>query len=377
MSGFSSSVYAYVGEFNTAKHRATIVSWLSASTGITAIIQPLLAWWILSYEWSFEMYSGFYFKPWRLLMIVFMLQGIVAMFWLFFRLPESPKYFLSRNENAKALEVMRWMYEVNHGRNVSQKFTVHELVSEKSDETTLNRGILASLIEQTLPLLRPPHLLHFLTCSFLHFGTFAIGGGMALFVPDVLNKFAKSEIDNRTLTICESMTNQTHSSVDDDGSRSTCDDSIDTSVFINSSLIGVAYFLGFVMISLTMKPLGRRMIFGFTLLASSLSGIFLPMTSSKYLILILCCLFIVLAGINVSTINGAACDLFPTHLRAMAVCVTMLFGRLGSVSSVNFIGAMIDEKCEITFYLYAGLMFICFLVSFIVPDSQRGDYVNR
>lgn len=306
-------------------------------------------------------------------MIVFMLQGIVAMFWLFFRLPESPKYFLSRNENAKALEVMRWMYGVNHGRNFSQTFTVDELISEKSDETTLNRGIFKSLCEQTLPLLRPPHLLHFLTCSFLHFGTFAIGGGMALFLPDVLNKFAKSEIDNRTVTICESMTNQTHSM---DVSRSTCDDSIDTSVFINSSLIGVAYTLGFVMISLTMKPLGRRILFGLTLLASSLSGIFLPMTSSKYLILVLCCFFIVLAGINVSTINSAVCDLFPTHLRAMTVCVTMLFGRLGSVSSVNFIGAMIDENCEITFYLYAGLMFVCFLVSFIVPDSRR-DYVKR
>jgi MFS transporter, VNT family, synaptic vesicle glycoprotein 2 len=206
----------------------------------------------------------------------------------------------------------------------------------------------------------------------LHFGTFAIGGGMALFLPDVLNRIAKAKDEqDGELTICEAVQSSHDTSNSTDVSSLTCDDSVNTSVFVDSAIIGFAYLVGFILISVTIKPFGRRKLFIFTLLASSISGFLLPLTSSQYLILTFYCLFMLFAGVNVSTINSAACDLFPTHLRAMAVCMSMLFGRLGSVASSNFIGFMIDKNCELTYYLYAGLMFICFLASFIIPDSKK------
>jgi Sugar (and other) transporter len=136
VSGFAASVYAYVGEFNTDKNRGTIISWLSCGVGFAAIIQPLLAWWILSYEWSFELYDGYFFRPWRLLMLVYISPGVIGILWLLFRLPESPKYYLAHNEKEKALEVMRWMYRVNKGAKSLENFTVDELVMERSAEVT-------------------------------------------------------------------------------------------------------------------------------------------------------------------------------------------------------------------------------------------------
>ena len=41
-----------------------------------------------------------------------------------------------------------------------------------------------------------------------------------------------------------------------------CDDSVDPSVFIDSAYIGVAILLSFIILSLIIKPLGRRPIFG-------------------------------------------------------------------------------------------------------------------
>lgn len=50
-----------------------------------------------------------------------------------------------------------------------------------------------SLGEQTVPLFKPPYVLYFFACSLLHFGTFSVAGGMALFLPDILNRLSKAQ----------------------------------------------------------------------------------------------------------------------------------------------------------------------------------------
>lgn len=46
--------------------------------------------------------------------------------------------------------------------------------------------------EQTLPLLKPPYLMFFVICCCLQYGIFTIAGGLALFLPDILNKIANA-----------------------------------------------------------------------------------------------------------------------------------------------------------------------------------------
>ena len=105
----------------------------------------------------------------------------------------------------------------------------------------------------------------------------------------------------------------------------------------------------------------------FTLFTSFLCGILLAWVDTPFLIVGCFCFFILFCGINVSVINGAAVNLFPTHLRAMAVCVSMLFGRLGSALSSILIGYLLERNCELTFYIYAGVALLCFFMSFILP----------
>lgn len=68
-----------------------------------------------------------------------------------------------------------------------------------------SKAITASLVDQTFPIFKPPYLLKFIACSLMHFGTFAIGGGMGSFLPDTLNRLQKSrELDSSSdLRICE------------------------------------------------------------------------------------------------------------------------------------------------------------------------------
>jgi VNT family MFS transporter (synaptic vesicle glycoprotein 2) len=52
-----------------------------------------------------------------------------------------------------------------------------------------------------------------------------------------------------------------------------------------------------------------------TFIISSISGFILPFISIHYLTVACFCSFIMFAGLNVSLVNGAACDIFPVNLR--------------------------------------------------------------
>lgn len=61
-----------------------------------------------------------------------------------------------------------------------------------------------SMANQILPLCKPPFARYFFACCFLHFGTFSVAGGMALFLPETLNRLsiAKAE-QSGDLQICD------------------------------------------------------------------------------------------------------------------------------------------------------------------------------
>lgn len=95
-----------------------------------------------------------------------------------------------------------------------------------------------------------------------------------------------------------------------------------------------------------------------------------------YLALLLC-------GLSVTVVNAATVDLVPTHLRytlyirlykkelnlifviskkknnrAMAVCISLMMGRLGSTVGSNVVGLLLDNYCRLAFIL-SGSLLIC------------------
>lgn len=72
------------------------------------------AMWILAYDWSFELYSGYLFRPWRLLMVVYTSPGIIAALWIL-NFKESPRFLVMKNRLDKAADVLKWINKVNRG----------------------------------------------------------------------------------------------------------------------------------------------------------------------------------------------------------------------------------------------------------------------
>lgn len=90
----------------------------------------MLAFWILSYDWSFELYSGFSFKPWRLLLLTYTIPGIIGAL-ILLSLRPSPKFLLSIKREKEALAVVKWMYQEN--KKCDAKFNIGRIISEESD----------------------------------------------------------------------------------------------------------------------------------------------------------------------------------------------------------------------------------------------------
>lgn len=58
----------------------------------------------------------FYFKSWNLFVALCALPSIMLGLWLF-AFPESPKFLLECGETEAALEVFKWIYSQNTGKD--------------------------------------------------------------------------------------------------------------------------------------------------------------------------------------------------------------------------------------------------------------------
>lgn len=55
----------------------------------------------------------------------------------------------------------------------------------------------------------------------------------------------------------------------------------------------------------------------------------------------------------------------------MAVCVAMMFGRLGTTISTNVLGLTLESNCEALFYSFSGICAFCCILSFVLPIPKK------
>lgn len=63
-----------------------------------------------------------------------------------------------------------------------------------------------------------------------------------------------------------------------------------------------------------------------------------------------------LSCVATSVVSAATIDYYPTSNRAMAISISLMFGRLGSVVGSNMVAFLLDDYCESTFYLSGSVL---------------------
>lgn len=366
----SATIYAYLGEFTKTERRTMMISFASVAVGLSSISVGTLGWIFLSFNWRLNLLDLVEFRPWRLLLILYSLPGAIGAVWMMF-LPESPKFYLSQGQDDKALGVLQRMYLENHRGCTLDDFAVKRITPEVNADLVRPKGFLAvmgNMWQQTVPLLRRPNLLYFAVCCALQFGMFFVSAGMGLWYPEIVNRVTSAN-QSIPATICEVLQG-VHSSDEDfvEYVEKECDDRMTQDVFVYVIVLGSIYTFMYLAVSTLLQKIKRGHILFFNLFTSGVCGVLLAYVNDPYFVLLCFCAFMVFAGSSISLVNGAAVSLFPTHVRAMAVCLSLMMGRLGSVAGTNLIGLIMEENCTLTFTVFAGCSLLGAVLTLVLPS---------
>ncbi|XP_059609947.1 synaptic vesicle glycoprotein 2B [Phlebotomus argentipes] len=368
ISGPSAAIYAYLGEFNCNRYRDSVISFTSTSIGLSAVFVAGLAWILLPQTWAFEIYEGFFFRPWRLQLIINTLPGILAGV-LIGILPESPKFLASQGKTEEALAVVKWIHAKNSGTEATQ-LRISEISSEAQTKGG-DLGCLKSLLNQMKPLVSSTYVLNFIIFCSLQFGVFYTCAGVGLWFPDIVNRVLQKAGDD-SLTLCQTLDfkpNATSFELLED----TCDDSIGTDTFMYNMLYGLLYITGYIILGFLVKLFGRRILLVSVLGGSAAIGLALIWVTSRTLVVFFLSLHLMFAGVSISVINSSVVAVFPTHLRATAVCITLMFGRLATFTGSNIIGHLFDINCQLTFLTSVGMMMVCATISLFIQVKKQSS----
>lgn len=55
----------------------------------------------------------------------------------------------------------------------------------------------------------------------------------------------------------------------------------------------------------------------------------------------------------------------------MAVCISLMLGRIGSVSGSYVMGALIETHCELAFYTSSFALILAGCLGFLMPKTQE------
>ncbi|XP_050069521.1 synaptic vesicle glycoprotein 2A [Anopheles maculipalpis] len=377
----SATIFAYLGEFFKTASRTLVITYASVAVGLSAIFTATTGWYVLSFVWSLEIPgTELVLKPWRVLFFVYTLPTLIGALWLMI-LPESPKFYLSRGRESEAFTVLLRLYMENHPHATVEDFPVRHITPEagQKDRSATPKGsgglwhVANSVWNQTVPLFQRPNLTNFTICCVVQFGLFVVSAGMGLWFPDIINRLTASNVLDAT--VCEALDVSMQVDFSDelmediqlvDGVE--CIDTINERVFIYAIALGGLYTVLYLAMSVLMRMLGRKCLVAFNLFFSGFSGLALQFVDHPYITMALFCSFLVFAGTSISILNGATVSFFPTNVRAMAVCLSLMMGRLGSVFGSNLVGLIMEDNCTLTFNLFATGSIICAVLTLMLPS---------
>ncbi|XP_062540165.1 synaptic vesicle glycoprotein 2B-like [Armigeres subalbatus] len=365
----SATVYAYLGEFCTPRRRVQMISYASVMPFIGIIYVAFIGWITLSYEWSYTITDTMAYKPWRLLFILYTIPGLLAGI-LFFFFPESPKFLLSKGREDEALAVLQKLYRVNHGSAKEGIYEVTALQSEVSEVKPVSQsgllGVLKSVIDQTLPLLKFPYLKYFFVCCVHSASAFTIYGGLGLWFPQIMNQISSDSSGGTE--ICSVL--QQQPAPVNISSSTVCESSVQQETFIYTAMLGAFGGIYCLALSLILRRFRGSTMMVLNMIIAGVAGILLQFFTNSYFVAVLFCVEIIFAGICVMLVNAQAVSLFPTQVRGMAVSLVNMVGRLSCFVASAVIGLLMSQNCPATFYFLSGMTFVSAAVTFLLPKEK-------
>ncbi|XP_045767306.1 putative transporter svop-1 isoform X2 [Maniola jurtina] len=330
-----------------------------AASGVMAVLSiPVLQ---LSFSYDIPL-LGIAFTPWRLLNIIFAMPCAIGAIGVYISY-ESPRYLLSIGEDYKAMEVLKGFFVINSGKSADE-YKVGTLVLGE-DTGKAAKGFWASIVSQTVPLMKPPLLKNTVLLSILFIIVYVGLNPFIVWLPFITDGVMKSlENGKEDLKFCEMLNSVKNTTVTEIN-----DCSLNKFAMITVFVISIMIAALNVVLSCVINCVGRKNMFICIQVVSGVAGISVGVSDSWVASAV--CLVVFVAGmLNFGMLSAISVDIFPTYVKAMAVCVTLMVGRGSSFLGINVVKNMLVNDCEMAFYSFGGLTFVGGLIAFLLPNEN-------
>lgn len=376
-----------------------------------------LAWLIIPTDIGVKS-ASFTYNSWRIFLLIcaapsFIVAGLLLL------LPESPKYLITRGRYDEALDIFRGIYATNTGKPrdtytvscsieiyiyyklidirmynycmiyaqvkelILDEFHMNEPVKPGAPEKNKYKVILGDIMENSRQLFVRP-ILRFTVISIIINFTFHIGYyGLMMWFPELFNRFDEfhREHPGQSASVCE-----VTSYVVNKGSHSDenfCTDKIGASVFQESLITVAAAIPANVVAVLLMDRLGRKFFLGimkpsffnitsshvylyinrillrrsvFSTLSSGACSSGLYFVRNKIQNLSVSAVFSGVISCGNAALDCLITEVFPTHLRATGIAISMVAARLGGIIGNIVIAQLLDVYCPLPTFIVAALL---------------------
>ncbi|XP_037301461.1 solute carrier family 22 member 6-like [Manduca sexta] len=305
---------------------------------------------------------GIYWNSWRTLVIVYSLPSIVAAICLYF-MQESPKFVYTKGDREQALQHIIAIHRVNNMRSRAE-YPVKSLavnLDKKSEEQS-------SAKDQIVPLFQAPLLKY--TLIMMSLFIFQQIGAFAVWLPTILNQFVSmiETGEGTNLTVCGVLRLGIENPVEPDPDAVPC--ALNVTALLMVLLVGVLQSVVNSLMSLVVNRVGRRNLVMMISSVCGVCGIIMNVVPNAYGSIALFGIFLV-GIIVIGLYTAVIVALFPTNLRALAIALPMMCGRIVTFAVVQILNVLFSTNCDAGFYVFTTVYASSAIVASFLPDDRK------
>ncbi|XP_031776975.1 synaptic vesicle glycoprotein 2B isoform X1 [Nasonia vitripennis] len=390
VSGPYASVMTYCAEFHCTKDRPKITMLVGVLITAGSIIGASLALLIIPQDWSFSI-GNYIIRSWQIYLIfcgVPILFGTTCL--SFF--PESPKFLMSQGRNDEALEVFKTIYSVNSGKS-KESYPIQFLENEtakqstlESNETLLKPKSLKECVHEGMLQMKPLFMGSFFArlmlvvtiqfCGMLSTNT------IRLWQPQLFAILAESDASdlNSDFSFCSVIDQSTFTRINESITKSIVNASVaveciqktvENSVYTNTIIISASSLFFCVLAGILVSLINNKLLLLISYSVAICSVLALNWTDSVILTLIAISLFVGCLSASVNLVISIVVNLFPTTMRTMAVSLTMMTGRIGSLIGNIMFPIFLEYGCIVALLCLTALVSASFILTIFIPKPKE------
>ncbi|CAH0554056.1 unnamed protein product [Brassicogethes aeneus] len=372
--GPATTMPAYICEMHSTRYRSKMQIFIGMVYSIGNISIPLMASIILPIKFHRTFFDNFIIlNSWNLFILASSLSSLIAGVGFIF-MPESPKFYMSKGQNEKALKVFRTMFKLNH-RNTTYPITqlVDERTLNNNDMQDKEKNCKDSHKNNFLLLIKNPYLKNLLIVCLMNICIMLSVNTLRLWLPQIFQAIHENEIKNNATSssICDLLEIIKQAS-NEENLSTTCSVNNDNNlaVYLRSMVIGMVAFVGYVSAMFIINRFEKKKIILTCGLTAGTFVICLFLSPNTETILALSSLSLALTNLCVDVIITIVVVIFPTSIRASALSVISIFGKFGSITGNLVFPFLLQTGCIPPFLLLGCLLIGAVVLSTILPNTD-------